>query len=941
LTDLSSKLESFIATMKQGEEFAQYGYELLIKRPRPEQYFDALNEAGFFDAKYNSGPVPSGEEGFVRVPFWSALNYLELVAKRAGELNDEQLGNKLLKIIRDVTSFRDADGKALDNFQTYYKFAEMIGALPLAVITKPDIDLAAIWLDSRFDRGLAATALSKGLLRRLLASGTKEHIEMACMLMKHLVAYRWLANEDRRGCELVTLVDDYWLKQILDRYVKELGAKAGYPAVKIFEDGLRAIFSDSRRGYGSTLWRPAIESNSQNTDFRAPENRYVEGMRDSLEGWIDVSPGDASDFVRNALKDQAEIIRRIAIHTVAEHFDLLRGAFEAIISPGFFNSGHRHELYRLLKERFVYLMPDGKKAVISALQSLPKPITGEDVDRRLKFTQREWLTAIKDQPEAATWYAELVADPALGLPSDRPDFLSYHETRMGPGPTPFGEASLISYAEDGSLIERLNSFEQKDLWNGPTLGGLVAALEAAVASSPDTFLPLLSVFHAAKLPFQYALIEGFKRVFDKARDSKPAFDWTAAWPKLINFFQEFLNNPNFWEQPSEQSVDLTPTRSWMTSLIASFLAAGTKDDETAYPPELLPKGWQLINTLLNRAADSEASLNDPMTHALNTEKGRAIGAMYNHALRVCRIAKRSEKGIAEAWATVSGTFNTEIAKCRNANFEFSTLTASYIANLEFMSVDWLTRNVRAIFPTEYPTNFKAALGGLAYATPTRRINQLLSSNGVLARALDIKVEDSHSRERITEWICLAYLWNDETLESPLMAQLLSAGAEELQTAANFFWHVHGEKLTDDQNKRVLGFWHKSIEWAKSQSVPPKQLLSTLGRLAPYLRKLDAEAKELLLAVVPYVHTDYSTDQMVEELARLVESDPHATAEILERMIDANAPNYDIDDHLKHFLEKLFALGLRTETIRTVEKLRRSLPGMVAFYKQLVSTGLSV
>lgn len=73
---------------------------------------------------------------------------------------------------------------------------------------------------------------------------------------------------------------------------------------------------------------------------------------------------------------------------------------------------------------------------------------------------------------------------------------------------------------------------------------------------------------------------------------------------------------------------------------------------------------------------------------------------------------------------------------------------------------------------------------------------------------------------------------------------------------------------------------------------------------------------------------------------MVESDPPATAEILERMIEASAPNYDMDGHLKKLLEKLFALGLRIETIRIVEKLRKSLPGMVAFYKQLVSTSAS-
>src|SRR6476619_3967689 len=102
-----------------------------------------------------------------------------------------------------------------------------------------------------------------------------------------------------------------------------------------------------------------------------------------------------------------EIIRRIAIHTTTENFGLLRNPFEPLIVPTLFSSGHRHELYRLLQERFASLSAHGKEAVISALRALNKPTTGEDPERRLKYTQREWLTAIKDQPEASGWYAEL------------------------------------------------------------------------------------------------------------------------------------------------------------------------------------------------------------------------------------------------------------------------------------------------------------------------------------------------------------------------------------------------------------------------------------------------------------------------------------------------------------------------------------------------------
>jgi hypothetical protein len=934
LTKLPSKLESFIAMMRRGDDFARHGFDLMTKRPDPEQYFDALNEAGFFDPSKTSGPVPASQPGFVQIPFWVALNYLEAVAKRAGERDDLPLANKLLKIIRDVSNVRDSERKTIDNYHTYYKFAEMLGGLPLTTVTKDDIDLAAIWLDSRFDRGLVATALSKGLLNRLLASGSPESIEKACLLMRRLMAFRWLAEEDKKGRELVTFVDDYWLKEIVKKYAKEFGVKAGLSAVQTFEEGLRAIFSDSRRGYGSTLWRPAIEDNSQNTDFRGPENRYIEGMREALAGWIETKPAEAVEYVTAALKDKAEIIQRMAVHTVREFFELLREPFEAVIDESLFTSANRHELYRLLRERFAALSPQARGKVISVLKALPKPKSGEDPDRRLKYTQREWLSAIKDQPEATAWFQELSSDAALGSATDHPDFLSYHEMWAGPGRTPFGEASLVAFAEDGTIVDRLNEFKEKDSWRGPTLGGLVAALEAAVAASPNTFFPLLSDFRRAKIPFQHALLTGFKRVLDQPDAQKPKFDWNVAWPKLLKNFSETLGSDTFWSSKPEENIDLIPTRRWMTSLIADFLVAGTKDDKTAYDSALLPRGWELIQILLEHAADEKANATDPMTHALSTEKGRVIGAMYNHALRVCRVAKQNEQPLEQAWATLKPVFDEEIAKCRNANFEFSTLSASYFANLDFMSREWLVANVKRLFPIEFSANFKAAIGGLAYATPTRPIYQLLASNGILEAGFRTKLEDRHSREKIVQWICLAYLWGDESLTSPLITQIFSGGVDDLQEAAEFFWRVHGEKLTSDQVERVLAFWEKALEWAKRQAKSPDALFSSLARLTPFLTVMDDQAKALLLGVVPYVHTDYSTDHMVEELDRLADTDPAATAEIVERMFEASTPNFDTDNNIKKLLRKLYDKGHQAEVLHCVERLGKTLPEMLEFYKTL-------
>jgi hypothetical protein len=241
--------------------------------------------------------------------------------------------------------------------------------------------------------------LGTTVLSRLLASSDPSDIDKACLLMKQCIAFEWLDN-DKRGREIATAVDDYWLREILKKNARLLGAKAGSRASIIFTDGLRAIFTNERRPYGSTLWRPAIEDNAQNLDFRGPENRLVEGLREVLLGWMDVDVEHASLFIKDALRDDVEIIRRIAIHTVTERFENLRAIFETAISPELFVTGHRHELYRLLKEKFSGLSANGKMAVLNALRALPLPSKGDEPEIRLKRTQREWLTAIKDYEEA-------------------------------------------------------------------------------------------------------------------------------------------------------------------------------------------------------------------------------------------------------------------------------------------------------------------------------------------------------------------------------------------------------------------------------------------------------------------------------------------------------------------------------------------------------------
>lgn len=114
-----------------------------------------------------------------------------------------------------------------------------------------------------------------------------------------------------------------------------------------------------------------------------------------------------------------------------------------------------------------------------------------------------------------------MSDQALGALSEHPVFHAYMESWSGPGPTPYRVQELLAFAEDGSLVERLNAFQQADSWRGPTTRALVDTLEEAVVLATQAVLGIISAFLHAKRPFQYGIINGFKRAWEAPPDKRP------------------------------------------------------------------------------------------------------------------------------------------------------------------------------------------------------------------------------------------------------------------------------------------------------------------------------------------------------------------------------------------------------------------------------------
>lgn len=936
---LSTKQKLFIKRMTENQEQATWGFEILLKRHDFADFFDHLKEAGLFSPEYNSGPVPANDPGSVRISYWSALDYLEAVASQAKKNSDIQLAQKVMKVIRSVSSYRDPDGSHRDNYHTYRKFAEILGLVPVAAVTIEDIDIIPVWLNSKYDRGMVGHALDRGAIRSLMASDLPDDWQKACTILQYCTAIVWV---DEKGLgkgrkKPVSVVKDYWLKELIKHHANMFGIKAGREASQIFCGRVREVFGEEFGDLPTYLSRPAVNDHPQNHSWDGVVNSIVEGLRDVLLSWIDHEPEGATVFVVKILKDENEMVRRIAIYVLGQRWSVLNSLYSNILGSQLFDSRNIHELYHLLKECFAEFSEPDKTATLETIRQLSPPSDHEDPDRFLRRTQRNWLSAIagKGYEPVDTWFKKLDTNQDLGRLSEHPDFHSYMETWSGTGPSPYSVQELLAFAEDGSLIERLNDFQQLNTRRGPSTMVLVKSLEETVGINPQRFVRLLSAFLDARRPYQYGVINGFKRLWDMSKEKQPHLDWNVAWEGLINFFERLLNNPEFWTEEVIQEQDLTPTRDWIPPIIAEFLHAGTKDDDKAYSPEFLTRGFSLIKILLENLEAVDDVKDDAMFQAINSSKGKAIEALFSHTLRVCRVSDKRRGDHVEAWDSIKPTFDTELVKCENANYEFSTLAAAYLANIDYISRNWLRSNIGKIFPQDFHANFICAIQGLTYASATRSIYALLLEHGVLDRALRLSLKGRQARERIIERIALAYLWGDESLDSPRFSYLFESGRfEDIEDAISFFSSIRGQEFPADQIERILCFWEKCVVWAQTLPNPPKSLLSALSRLIRYVTALGDREIRLLMAVAPHVKVGYNADNFIEELDRLIEQDSAKVSSVLGKVFEAYVPDYDYEDRLQKLLIKLAKSGRREDAL-FYANLARKLPGFDQLFKQLV------
>ena len=120
----------------------------------------------------------------------------------------------------------------------------------------------------------------------------------------------------------------------------------------------------------------------------------------------------------------------------------------------------------------------------------------------------------------------------------------------------YSPEELSAFAERGGLVDRLNEFEPRNDWSGPTVRALSDTLAKAVFSRPRIFLDILKSFLKAKPAYQYAVLEGLKRSWGRQADEHAQPDWDVAWPLIISFLAKLLLDEAYWQSDAPSATDL-------------------------------------------------------------------------------------------------------------------------------------------------------------------------------------------------------------------------------------------------------------------------------------------------------------------------------------------------------------------------------------------------
>jgi hypothetical protein len=158
-------------------------------------------------------------------------------------------------------------------------------------------------------------------------------------------------------------------------------------------------------------------------------------------------------------------------------------------------------------------------------------------------------------------------------------------------------------------------------------------------------------------------------------------------------------------------------------------------------------------------------------------------------------------------------------------------------------------------------------------------------------------------------MCIAHIDKIENLDdddSVVQLLLKRKNDNELSKMIWFLWSIRN-KDNDVTQKLIFDLWPKLAELIGQQTTDKRPLASKLALWAEYIKNLNEQSKLWLCEVAPFVQDDHNGMSFMKQLARMSDTAPIDTADILKATLVNPFYMYDLKP-LEQIFKNLIAIG---------------------------------
>jgi hypothetical protein len=776
------------------------------------------------------------EQGYIRVPGWSASRYLARVAAAAPDL------------VLDVVTSIDTNNERVQE-----DFVDAALAMPIEQARR-FAPLLGAWIAEREHLYYLLPRKTADLVCRLASDGAvEEAIGLLRVLFEPLPDPRASDWRPAPQSHFSAWDYDFLLRRVVQNALPRAPADLLAALVQLLTDALTLLRGNLSSSVGdddaSRIWRVRVADDSDRAT--AIEEALLSAVRDAALAIRASRLLPDAELVRLLTVRPEKLIRRITMHALCQTPEPdLEAVLPFVLDVDELTETEPSpEFQELLQLTSTRLNSDQLGRLVEAIAAAPdvnryrqlatefgeQPPTDEQVESYVAFWRIGRLRLLEDglTGDALADYRRLVAEYGE---AEIPLSWEVHSFR---GPTSPLSAEELASKSDSDLVAYLREWQPEERWDGPSLEGLAEALAVVAERDPHRISRLAPQLCNLRPAYVQWLLHGLSEAIREKR----SFDWSS----LLDLLTWVV------AQPREISGgrggdygDSDPGWVWTRREIAGLLERGLNDrDVCAVPLQERQRVWQTIVAVSedpDPTPEHEERYGghnmDPLTLSLNTTRPKGVRAAVGYAVWLYQALgggdERSSAAFFQQAPEVPALLESHLDPARDPSVAVRAVFGQLYFNLFALDRKWATAKAELIFPAEDSALREAAWG--SYVIFTRPYNNVLDGlRRVYLRSAELagsEIERSrwmngHPAAKLGEHIATFYWRGVITLDDELLVTYWpnTTAAARADTIEFLGRSAHeATALTTDVQERLLAFW----SWARERTQPGTEAAELAG-----------------------------------------------------------------------------------------------------------------